>query len=469
MDFILLTVILVLQVFIIYKIYFFRKKDSGQEDNLDNQKLLFDNLAGKILIDLKDTINQSFREQENIQNNLLSKNEAKFSELLTILKDKLSELNTSLLAGLHKIQIDSQEFNKNQELLSKQNSTSQQASLMDLQNKLLEQQSKIYAQLQKVLLSGIERMQLQNTENLKTLTDTTQKKLDRINLEVNQRLDNSFAQHLKSFENVTQAVGKIQALTVRMIDSTSAIDKLNSVFERTSSKAFGTFSEKYLESMLSEHLSGKSYVSQYQIPGTNNKIDFVLSFGTRKIGIDSKFPLARYQDFLQSTGQDRINAKKALLREVLTQAKSISAKYGNASLDVLLMYLPSDGLYSEIVTDEILATELQKLKVTPASPNTIFPLIVLMQSLQLKKKVSEQAENIMSGLSVISKNIQAFQNEFRKMGDKLRQAQQNYDTADRNLVIVNNSILKLKSSDTPEDENLLKPQEQENTLFKIDG
>ncbi len=44
------------------------------------------------------------------------------------------------------------------------------------------------------------------------------------------------------------------------------------------------------------------------------------------------------------------------------------------------------------------------------------------------------------------KNVEAFREEFRKLGDKLRQAQANYDLADRSLLNVQNEVLKLENT-----------------------
>ena len=53
---------------------------------------------------------------------------------------------------------------------------------------------------------------------------------------------------------------------------------------------------------------------------------------------------------------------------------------------------------------------------------------------------------MIKGLKQIHINILSFQEEFRKLGDKLRQAQTNYDSADRSLSIVSKEIRLLETT-----------------------
>jgi DNA anti-recombination protein RmuC len=103
-------------------------------------------------------------------------------------------------------------------------------------------------------------------------------------------------------------------------------------------------------------------------------------------------------------------------------------------------------LYNEVLdtekNQEVLEF-LRKQKVSIISPNTIFPQIMLIKAYQFRLEISENAENIVLGLKQIQKNIDSFKNEYRKLGDKIRQAQINYDQAEKNLLGVERNILLL--------------------------
>lgn len=330
-------------------------------------------------------------------------------------------------------------------LVSKINSENQksQDNILNILNKTtlnLLEQSKI----------ELDKISKSNTESINGLITLSKSKLDQINQEVQTRLDENFARSLKSFEDITKNLGQIEQKAQRMIDSTKSVDKLNAIFGRTSSKAFGTFAESYLESVLKEHLDPQSYKSQVSIEGEVEKIDFVIYFGDKKIGIDAKFPLTKYSDFTNEEDPIiKIQKRSEYIRAVKEMAKDISKKYlKNHYLDNLLLYLPSDSMYLECLEEgDKFMDFMSKLKVSLISPNTLFPQIVLLQNYQTQIKISNSAGVIIKGLSNIRKNLTSFKNEYDKLGDKLRQAQNNFDSASRSLDHVDRNIKALESTD----------------------
>ncbi len=345
------------------------------------------------------------------------------------------------------------EIKDNQIKLEQRFSLLQTATQESLNTGLSNIQNSVQERLQQALLGISEmnrtelgKLQEMTNKNFELLSKTNQDKLEQINQDVQKRLNDNFLQHLKSFEDVTRNLGEMKVAAQTMIDSTTSIDKLNSIFSRTNSKAIGDFGEKYLESILAENLNPNSWEKQVVIPGTNDKIDFVIKIDGKKIGIDCKLPATKYNDYLEADKDNKKAALKAFLRSILEMAEDISKKYQKDSyLEHLLMYLPSDSMYSEVANDEATVTALQKLKVAPVSPITIFPLVLIIRTYQFKYNINQNAEQIIAGLSKIKENVKVFQDEFRKLGDKIRQAQQNYDLANRSLITVSNTMDTLES------------------------
>lgn len=286
------------------------------------------------------------------------------------------------------------------------------------------------------------QLQESNRAAIDTLNKINQQKLDQMNLDIQKRLDENFAQNLKSVQEVSQKLGQMEQTAVKIIDSTKSVDKLNDIFSRTSSKSFGGFAESYLKTLLEEHLSSGIWQEQVKVTGSGDVIDFRIEIGNKKIGIDSKFPLTRYQDYLDAPELERKARLRDYLKSIELMAKDISSKYyKNGFVDTLLLYLPSDSMYLEAINDHALCETLAKLKVSCISPNTILPMLTLINSYHLKQQVTEQAEFIISGIKKIRDNVAAFQDEFRKLGEKLRLAQDNYDKAERNIISVQRTVV----------------------------
>jgi DNA recombination protein RmuC len=374
----------------------------------------------------------SEKQTETLDSNLLS------SQISTIVSNNISSTVSTNVSGSVSKNILVELLNKIADLklgLTDQINSKSNASSVMIQEKL------------DTLTLNILRT---TTNELTKLGNTTKDQLGIINLDVQKRLDENFARNLKSFEEVSKNLGQMEQKAQSMIESTKSIDKLNAIFSRTSSKSFGTFSEDYLESMLTEHLMQGSFKSQVSIPQSSDKIDFVITINGKNIGIDSKFPLTKYQDYLDS---DTPNiAKKQLQNTILAMAKDISAKYyKQAFIDKLYLYLPSDSIYLLCMEDDgTFHKQLRNLKVTLISPNTLYPQLVLIANLQFQLNVSQNAENIIRGLKEITRNISSFREEYRKLGDKIRQAQTNYDQANNSLSYVERGIMELETKEVEE-------------------
>jgi DNA recombination protein RmuC len=408
---ILLVVLLVAVLVLIWLTY--TNKSTTNESKIANEVLIGMN---KMQAEAQDRSATNALNQAQKLNDALNSLEIRFGEMQT-------KLNGSMVGELGKIQqIQSEQMARNRE------------NMVQMQNEVLKQLNEALANLNKA-----------NGDNFAKLAQTNNEKLSLIQGEVDKRLAQSFEQHLKSFESVNKNLGALESTAQKMIDSTKSVDKLNNIFERTNSKGFGQFSETYLETILENHLNHHDWEAQVKVPGSNDMIDFVVSMGDKTIGIDSKFPITKYQDYVDADIVDKPARLKEYLKAVQLMAADISKKYLQPGfLDTLLMFLPSDSMYNEVVNNPELSEKLQLLKVTPISPTTIFPIIVVINSYEFRLKVNENAEAIIKGLQGVSKNVDSFREEFRKLGDKLNQAKENYDKADKNLVGLQTNIAKLE-------------------------
>jgi DNA recombination protein RmuC len=425
---IVIIVLLVLILLLLILVYTnSTKSQAGNSDTLKTD-ILTEMVVHKDQI--SDKVIERMGMMSNVQNSNINDTKSKIEISFEALRNVLNNIQTQQSAA------QKSEFAEIKSL--------NQVQLMELQKMIQESLSKAIIDLGNL-----------NSQNFETLRKTNQEKLDQINLQVQSRLDQNFAQHQKSFEEVTRSVGNMQTTARQMIDSTASIDKLNNIFARSSSKSFGDFGEKYLESLLTQNVHPSCWSKQVKMSYSADKIDFVLQFGDQKIGIDSKFPATRFQDYQMAEAENKMAALKDYLVSVKLMATDISKKYGkNSEFDYLLMYLPSDGMYVTVAENTSLVNELQKLGVMPVSPITIFPMIMGAKTYYSNKFVNENAKQIMQGLDNIKKNVATFQDEFRKLGDKIKQAQQNYDKAGENLLGVERTVNQLEQKEVAAVETL---------------
>ena len=249
-----------------------------------------------------------------------------------------------------------------------------------------------------------------------------------------QRLGESFKQVAERLEQVHKGLGEMQTLAQGVGDLKHLL---------TNVKTRGTFGEAQLGALLEQVFTPEQYAAQ-QItrPGTRNAVDFAIRLPGRGEGgvplwlpIDAKFPNEDYERLLDA--QQRADAlaveaaAKALEARIRQEARSIADKYVEPphTTDFAILFLPSEGLYAEVLRRPGLMDALQREhRITLAGPTTLLAMLNSLQmgfrTLALEKRSSE-----------VWQVLGAVKTEFGKFGDVLakvrNQAQTVLNTLDQ--------------------------------------
>ena len=290
-------------------------------------------------------------------------------------------------------------------------------------------------------LSSIQRDNTGNIEKvnetlenkMKSLQESNEKRLEQMQGVVDEKLQKTLETRLaqsfeivsKQLESVQQGLGEMKNLAA---DTKSLRNALMNVKER------GSYGEVRLEKLLSDILAPSQYVANVEIDD-NKRVEFAVKFpgpGEEPIlmPIDSKFPLEDYNRLIDAEDKDAINeARKALAQAVRISAKDIADKYivPPKTTDFALMFLPTEGLYAEVVQNVALFEEMRtKYKVIAVGTTT---LAALLSSYQMGFKTLAIEERSLD----VWNTLRAVKAEFIKFGDSLEKAQRQIQTADKTL------------------------------------
>jgi len=173
----------------------------------------------------------------------------------------------------------------------------------------------------------------------------------------------------------------------------------------TNVKVRGTYGEVQLALLLEQFLSPDQYVKNAVVtPGSSERVEFAIKFPAEGdqvlLSIDSKFPREDY-DHLQeavAAGDAALIAKcqKDLSNKIKSCAKEISSKYINPphTLELAVLFIPTESLYSEILRQPGLTEQLQRdYHVILAGPTNLAAILTSFQmgfrALALQKRSSE--------------------------------------------------------------------------------
>lgn len=290
-------------------------------------------------------------------------------------------------------------------------------------------------------LSSVQRANTENIEKINTtlenkmkeLQESNEKRLEQMQSVVDEklqktletRLSQSFELVSKQLESVGQGLGEMKALAA---DAKFLKNALTNVKER------GTYGEVRLEKLLSDILAPSQYDMNVEITD-GKRVEFAIKLPGNGdvpllLPIDSKFPIEDYNRLIDAEDKQAIDeARHSLTVKIRAFAKDIHDKYivPPKTTDFALMFLPTEGLYAEVVQNVALFEELRdKYKITAVGATTLSAFLASLQMGFKTLAIEQRSQEVWD-------TLRAVKSEFIKFGDMLDKAQKQLHTADKTL------------------------------------
>lgn len=308
-------------------------------------------------------------------------------------------------------------------------STNQSEKMSQLEERIKTFSLENEQKLENIRLSVEKRLEyLQNDNNrqLEKMRETVDEKLQKT---LEEKMNKSFSLVNERLEQVYKGLGEMQNLAVGVGDLKKVLSNV---------KTRGILGEIQLKSILSEILSPEQYEENIATKkGSKNVVEFAIKLpadddGVVYLPIDSKFPgdtYANLRDAIEKGDKNEIDsAAKLLVATIKSEAKDIHDKYIDPpnTTEFAIMFLPFEGLYSEVVNRGLVEVLQRDYKVNIAGPSTMAALLNSLQmgfkTLAVQKRSAEVWE-VLGGVK----------QEFDKFNDVLVATQQRLDQANKEL------------------------------------
>jgi DNA recombination protein RmuC len=255
---------------------------------------------------------------------------------------------------------------------------------------------------------------------------------ERLHGTLERRLGESFALVSERLEAVQRGLGEMQALA-------SGVGDLKRVL--TNVRTRGVWGEYQLGAILEQILTPDQYCANYRPrPECGETVEFAVRLPGREpegdpvhLPIDAKFPQEDYQRLLDAAeradSEALSSATAALVRAVRSSAREIGEKYlvPPATTDFAIMFLPTEGLYAEVLRQPGLVQELQaECRVVVAGPTTLAAILSSLRmgfrTIAIERRSSE-----------VWRVLGAVKSEFGKFGEVLERVRRQLATASNTI------------------------------------
>ena len=351
-------------------------------------------------------------------------------------------------AAVREMQSDEQ---KHREALSEQTNQTIQLSMRMMSDSLSQNQSQTRettaAQL-KQFEERIRALEAANARGMNTVRETLEGQLELLRSHTDKRLneirktvDETLQEHIdakmnESFQRVTQSLEAVYKGLGEMKTLASDVGGLKKVLSNV--KTRGTMGEIRLGSILQEILAPEQYdVNAETVLGSGRRVEFAVKLPTEDgkpvyLPIDSKFPADCYEQLLDAQASGDKAAADAALSALKTRifafAKDIHEKYIHEPETTAfgILFLPFEGLYSEVVSSGMVEPLQQKYAVNVAGPSTMAAMLNALsmgfRTLAIQKQ-SDQVWEILGGVK----------SEFEKFEEVLGMTKKKLDAAGKEL------------------------------------
>ena len=363
-------------------------------------------------------------------------------------KEAVQQSEAMLRTDLDQVRNDQKnEFQRNRLELARlfqEGRTEQSASLKSFEDSMrmhVMQQDELQRRNFGELLSRQDALKDETSRTLDSIRDTVEKrlqvlqeknevKLDEMRRIVDEKLQSTLEKRLtESFSQVSDRLRQVHEGLGEMKTLAAGVGDLKKVLANV--KVRGVFGEMQLGHLLANLLSPEQYAENVMLgKRQREQVEFAVKLPGKNDGegvvylpVDSKFPLEAYYRLLEAaeTGDKKkiAVATKAIEGEMLRCAKDISDKYLNPpeTTDFGILFLPTEGLFAEVVRNTVLLETLQnKFNVIVAGPTTFAALLNSLQmgfrTLAIQKRTGE-----------VWRVLAQVKSEFASFGDVLVKAQ----------------------------------------------
>lgn len=294
---------------------------------------------------------------------------------------------------------------------------------------------------------------LQN--QMEKLERSLDSRLHESNKQMHDTMRSQLGESSRIIKEITQEITSVKEIGRQTQSFAEQLQSLQDILKNP--KQRGILGEYYLETVLKNVLPPGMYEIQY--PFKNGEIvDAVVHVSEKIVPIDSKFSLENYNRFVsaQTGSAERAALEKTFVNDLKLRIQE-TAKYirpAEGTMDFAFMFIPSEGIYYDLLTNQVGGGEEENLiqraaskyKVIIVSPTSFLAYLqTVMQGLRALE-IEKRAEEIQKRVGELGKHMGAYEEYYRKLGVALGTTVSHYNSAYKELGKIDKDVYRITES-----------------------
>jgi len=301
----------------------------------------------------------------------------------------------------------------------------------------------------------MEAVRLIVDEKLKQIQEDNARQLDRMRETVDEKLQGTLEKRLgESFQQVSERLELVHRGLGDMRALAADVGDLGKVLKNV--KLRGTWGEVQLGALLEEMLAPEQYAKNVKIHEHGGElVEFAIKLPGRGdllsehvlIPVDAKFPVEDYSRLLDAQEKADNAAADDAARQLETAikkaARDISQKYlaPPRTTDFGIMFLPSEGLYAEVIRRTALIQLLQRdYHIVVSGPSTFAAFLNSLQMGFRSLAIQKRSGEVWKVLGEVKTAFGKFGDTLDAVQKRLEQAASSVDDARRKSKTIQNKL-----------------------------
>ena len=264
-----------------------------------------------------------------------------------------------------------------------------------------------------------------------------------------------FAESSRLIKEITQEITSVKEIGRQTQGYAEQLQTLQDILKNP--KQRGVLGEYYLETVLKNVLPPGMYQTQYHLgqsdDGKELIPDAVVFVDDKIVPVDSKFSLENYNRYVQANGDEKAALEKVFVNDLKLRIQETS-KYirpEEKTMDFAFMFIPSEGIYYDLLTNQIgadgdenlIQRAAHKYKVIIVSPTSFLAYLqTVMQGLR-GMQIEKRAAEIQKRVGELGRHLHAYDDYYQKLGKSLSTTVNHFNAGYKELGKIDKDVVRI--------------------------